>query len=499
MSKQIDPAFLALKPEALAERALQAAAAAGATYADFRLERVRAQNISLHDLALENVLDDTEIGLCVRVIADGTWGFAASTSLSAESAEAVAKRAVAVAKESAKLSSEPVELADVPVHQGSHVSSYLINPFEVALTEKIELLNGLSKPLAAAKNVDHVDFRVQQVMENKYFASLSGTRTNQQRVRILGQCTATSVDRKTGNFEKIRTCSLPEGRGWEYFTGGYDFAGELAQIPQWLAEKIEAPSVKPGAYDLIIDPSNLWLTIHESIGHATELDRALGYEANYAGTSFATTDKLDKLQYGSKLMHITGDRTVEHGLATIGYDDEGVAAQRWDIVRDGILRGYQLNRQMAAKFGWRSNGCTFADSYSHIPLQRMPNVSLQPARDDTTLEDLIGGVDNGIYIVGDNSWSIDMQRYNFQFTGQRFYAVKNGKLTGQLRDVAYQSNTLTFWNSLDGLGGPATYRLGGAMNCGKGQPGQVAAVSHGAPVARFRGVNVLNTTQEGSS
>jgi len=248
----------------------------------------------------------------------------------------------------------------------------------------------------------------------------------------------------------------------------------------------------------VIDPSNLWLTIHESIGHATELDRALGYEAAYAGTSFATLDKLGSLQYGSPVMNVTGDRVVEHGLATIGYDDEGVAAQRFDIVRDGVLVGYQLNRQMAQANDFeRSNGCAFADSAGHIPMQRMPNVSLGPAADGPSVDELIGGVERGIYIKGDRSWSIDMQRFNFQFTGQQFHRIENGRLVGQLRDVAYQATTTDFWGSMEAVGGPATYVLGGAFNCGKGQPGQVAAVSHGCPAGLFRNVNVINTKSEG--
>jgi TldD protein len=262
---------------------------------------------------------------------------------------------------------------------------------------------------------------------------------------------------------------------------------------------VKAPSVEAGRYDLVIDPSNLWLTIHESIGHATELDRALGYEAAYAGTSFATPDQLGSLRYGSPIMNVTGDRVVGHGLATIGYDDEGVATQQFDIVRDGVLVGYQLNRQMARANGMgRSNGCAFADSPGHIPLQRMANVSLQPAPDGPTTADLISGVERGIYILGDRSWSIDMQRYNFQFTGQQFFRIENGRLAGQLRDVAYQATTTNFWGSMEAVGGPETYVLGGAFNCGKGQPGQVAAVSHGCPSALFRGVNVLSTVAEGS-
>ena len=231
-------------------------------------------------------------------------------------------------------------------------------------------------------------------------------------------------------------------------------------------------------------------------------DRALGYEANYAGTSFATIDRLGALRYGSPVMHVTGDRTVEHGLATIGYDDEGVATQSWDIVNDGVLVGYQLDRPMARLHpelnDGRSNGCAYADSPGHIPIQRMANVSLQPGADDTSTEDLIGRVERGLYVVGDKSWSIDMQRFNFQFTGQRFYAIRDGQLAGQVRDAAYQATTTEFWGSMEAVGGPDTWVLGGAFNCGKAQPGQVASVSHGCPTALFRGVRILNTDDEGA-
>jgi TldD protein len=279
----------------------------------------------------------------------------------------------------------------------------------------------------------------------------------------------------------------------------WDFPAELAQMPELLAGKLAAPSIRAGRYDLVIDPSNLWLTIHESIGHATELDRALGYEAAYAGTSFATLDKCGSLQYGSPLMHVTGDRTAEHGLATIGYDDEGVATRSWDLIAGGVLTGYQLDRRMARMQGFgRSNGCAFADSPAHMPIQRMANVSLQPAAGGPSTEELIAGVEDGIYILGDKSWSIDMQRYNFQFTGQRFYQIEHGRLAGQVRDVAYQATTTDFWNSMEAVGGPQTYVLGGAFNCGKGQPGQVAPVSHGCPAVLMRGVRILNTVEEGA-
>ncbi|MGH9087238.1 MAG: TldD/PmbA family protein, partial [Acidimicrobiales bacterium] len=285
----------------------------------------------------------------------------------------------------------------------------------------------------------------------------------------------------------------------EYLEGeGWDFDAELAEMPELLAEKLAAPGVEPGEVDLVIDPTNLWLTIHESVGHATELDRALGYEAAYAGTSFATIDKLGSLRYGSELMHMTGDRTTPHGLATVAYDDEGVAGQSFDLVRDGVLVGYQLDRRMAAENGLgRSNGCAFADSPMHVPIQRMANVSLQPAGDEgPSVADLVGQVERGIYVVGDKSWSIDMQRYNFQFTGQRFVGIRDGRLVGQVRDVAYQATTPDFWGAMAAVGGQSTYLLGGAFNCGKGQPGQVAPVSHGCPAALFRGIRVLNTRHE---
>ena len=199
-------------------------------------------------------------------------------------------------------------------------------------------------------------------------------------------------------------------------------------------------------------------------------------------------------------MNVTGDRTIEHGLATTGFDDEGVETQSWDIVRDGVLVGYQLDRPMAhlkpELNDGRSNGCAFADSPGHIPIQRMANVSLQPAADGPSTEELIGRVERGLYVVGDKSWSIDMQRFNFQFTGQRFFRIEDGRLAGQVRDVAYQATTTDFWNSLEAVGGPDTWELHGAFNCGKAQPGQIAAVSHGAPTSLFRNVRILNTNDE---
>ncbi|WP_189821432.1 TldD/PmbA family protein [Streptomyces finlayi] len=504
MAHEVDQSFLELPLRALADAALARARALGAAHADFRFERVRSASWRLRDAKPSGSSDSTDLGYAMRVVHGGAWGFASGVDLSMDAAARVAGQAVAMARLSAKVikaagSDERVELAEEPVHEDrTWVSSYEINPFDVPGEEKAALLADWSGRLLRADGVAHVDASLLTVQENKFYADTAGTVTTQQRVRVHPQLTAVAVDGTSGEFDSMRTIAPPVGRGWEYLTGtGWDWNSELEEIPGLLAEKMRAPSVEAGTYDLVVDPSNLWLTIHESIGHATELDRALGYEAAYAGTSFATFDQLGKLAYGSSVMNVTGDRTVEHGLATIGYDDEGVAGQSWDLVKDGTLVGYQTDRRIAKLTGLgRSNGCAYADSPGHVPVQRMANVSLQPEPGGLSTEDLIGGVERGIYVVGDRSWSIDMQRFNFQFTGQRFYRIENGRLAGQLRDVAYQSTTTDFWGSMEKVGGPQTYVLGGAFNCGKAQPGQVAAVSHGCPSALFRGVNILNTTQE---
>jgi TldD protein len=502
---RIDPALRALPLGRLADAALGRARELGAEHADLRVERIASQSVQLRDAGVTGVVDATTVGLAVRVVVDGTWGFASHVELTPERAAATADRAVGVARALAPVARERVERADEPVHAGVEwCSEYDVDPLTVPTGDKVALLAAWSRRLLATPQVDHVEAGLVAVREAKFYADLAGTSTLQQRIRTAPGLTATTVDRAGGEFETMASLAPPTGRGWEYLTatpadGAWDWDAELARLPEWLAEKAAAPSVEPGRYDLVIDPSNLWLTIHESVGHATEYDRAIGYEAAYAGTSFATPDLLGMLRYGSECMHVTGDRTVPHGLATIGYDDDGVATTEWDLVRAGVLVGYQLDRTFAPRLGLaRSNGCAFADSPHHAPLQRMANVSLQPdPAVDRPTSDLIAGVDDGIYVVGDRSWSIDMQRSNFQFTGQRFFRIRGGRLTGQLRDVAYQAVTTEFWGSLLAVGGPSTWRLYGATNCGKAQPTQSAAVSHGCPSALFAQVNVLNTREEG--
>lgn len=497
VSKTVDADFLALPLASLTDAAITTAKSLGASHVDVRVERTRTGVLSLRDAKPETQSDETIIGIGVRVIVNGAWGFASSPDLSLETAKSLSNTAVAMAKTSKPLSTELVSLANEPAYPNkSWVSSYEIDPFTVSDSERKDRLASLSSKLLASSSVNHTSAMTMYVKEQKHYADSNGTSTTQQRVRIQTQIEAISIGEH--GFESMRTLAQPAGYGWEWMGNSiWNWDKEIDELPSLLAEKVKAPSVEPGSYDLLIHPSNLWLTIHESIGHATELDRAMGYEANYAGTSFATPEKLGKLKYGSDLMNVTGDRVTEHGLSTVGWDDEGVAAQRWDIVKDGLLVGYQLDRRIAARVNQdRSNGCAFADSPAHVPIQRMPNVSLQPNPNGPSLDELISSVEDGIYILGDKSWSIDMQRYNFQFTGQQFHRIKNGKLVGQLKDVAYQATTTDFWGAMKAVGGPSTYVLGGAFNCGKAQPGQVAAVSHGCPAAVFSKINILNTVAE---
>ncbi|RIK09937.1 MAG: peptidase C69 [Acidobacteria bacterium] len=480
----------------LADVALNTAVGGGAAYADFRLEKHRRQGIEVKERDVERLQDSSSKGYAVRLVRNGRWGFAASDDITPDGVARTATRALAMASALEELKGYDVALADEPPVTGRWSSPLQIDPFEIDVDEKIAHLIEVNRAVLAGKVAKYCNSWLDQAKELKYLVTSEGTEVAQERTRLQSnfEAVATGSD---GRLVELRSDSVPAGRGYEHIRD-FDFLAAAERHSELLAEKLAAPSVTAGKYDLVVGATNLWLTIHESIGHATELDRVLGYEANYAGTSFATLENLDQLKYGSDAVTVLADRTQEGGLSTVAWDDDGVAAQEWPLISEGILVGYQYNREIAAAEGLpRSVGCAYADSWQHMPIQRMPNVSLQPSADDTSIEDLVSGVEDGIYITGDNSWSIDMRRLNFQFTGQLYYQIKNGKIAGMLRDVAYQGNTIDFWNSCEAVGGPDTYVLGGAFNCGKGQPGQVAAVSHGAPAALFRQVNVLNTSEKG--
>lgn len=496
MTPAIDGSFTALPLHALADAALNRARALGAAHASFRLDRVRTAQTITHNGHLRGSRDSTETGLAVHVTRHGASGFAGSDELTPAAAALVAEQAVEVADACSALGNRFVDLAEEPVYSDEiWVSGSALNPLSVPESQRVAVLVEWSERLLAAAEISQVLAKLVVTQENKFYADLAGTVTTQQRIRIHPQVLVAGMESRTGRSATLRTLGPPTARGWEYLSGdGWDWDTELAELPWHLGEKLRAKPVEPGDYDLVIDPSNLWLTIHESVGHATELDRALGYEASYAGTTFATPDGLGSLRFGSPLMNVTADRTAEHGLATVGFDDEGVAAQSWNLVENGVLTGFQIDRRTARVVGaQRSNGCAFAESAAHVPLQRMPNVSLRPGPGCLSTKELITGVDAGIYLVGSDSFSIDARRDNFQFTAQRAYRVHKGRLDGQLSGVAYQARTTDFWAALNALGGEQTYRMFGADLCGKGQPMQAAATSHGCPSALFQRIHVLNT------
>lgn len=482
----------------LADVALNVARQRGASYADIRISRTLSQFISTREKRVQNVADNETFGFGVRVLVDGVWGFAASRDVSKEEIERVTDRAVSIAKANKAIQGKRISLAPVEKYPDAKYSTPIQrDPFTVPLTEKVDYLLKVNAEAAKVKGPGpiFVNSNMAFVKEEKYFASTEGSYIEQTLVRASPGFTVTSVNPQTGRFEQRSSLGTPIAKGYEVIAE-YDLVGEAPRAAEEAVQKHTAKSVEPGRKDLVLHPTNLWLTIHESVGHPTELDRVLGYEANYAGTSFATLDKLGKFQYGSKLVNITGDKTQEHALATCGWDDDGVKTTQFDIIKNGTLVSLQTVRDNAAVIGLkRSQGCSYAQNWANVAFQRMPNVCLQPAQGNQKIsaDDLIADVKDGVYIEGDGSYSIDQQRYNFQFGGQVFWEIKNGKKVGLLRDVAYQSRTPDFWNALDGLGSKEYYILGGAFSDAKGEPTQLNAVSHGCPPARFRNINIINT------
>jgi len=479
----------------LADKSISLSKQNGASYSDFRLSNFISQRISTRENVIQDISDNENYGFSVRVLVDGAWGFASSSTFNETEVARVTNLACDIAKANKIIQRRKVELVPVPPYTDEWKTPVKKNPFDVSIDEKVDFLfkiNDKAKSLGA----NYCSSFMWAVNEWKYFASSVGSYIKQEIYRIWPGFDITLINKDTGEFEQRDSLTTPIGKGYEYIEE-YDFFGDLEKAVEETKMKFSAKSVEPGKKDIILDPTNLWLTIHESCGHPAELDRALGFEANYAGTSFMTVDKLNKLHYGSEYINLVADRTQKDGLATRGYDDDGVKTTKWDIIRNGLFVGYETTREMATYIHENaSNGCAYADSWSHFPIQRMPNVSLEPGKKKLSLQDLIADTEDGIYIVGSGSWSIDMQRYNFQFTGQAFHEIKNGKIVGLLKDVAYQGNTVDFWNSCDAVCDESEYKLGGSFFCGKGEPSQLAPVSHGASPARFRKVNILNTGKE---
>ena len=495
----MDPATKELLMEAL-----NATQLAGATYADARIARYRDNQIFTREQQIINVVDQDSMGCGVRALVDGTWGFSATRTLTKAGVAAAAKEAAAIAKANRVARDKAVQLA--PAQSNPEVSwqtPHTVDPFTVAVEDKASLLlkaNAEALKVAGVKFVfSGLFFRKQE----RNYANSDGSVINQVVIQSWPLMQITAVAPDFSDFQNRGNVVPPAGRGYEY-VGECDLVGNAGKWGEEAAQKLKAKPVEVGRYDLVLDPSHLWLTIHESIAHPTELDRAMGYEANYAGTSFVAPPEqfLGKFKYGPAFMNIRGDRSQTGALATIGYDDEGVKPDDFLIIKNGVVNDYQTTREQASWLKWwydqqkvptRSHGCSYADSWSSVQFQRMPNVSLLPGEKDLKWDDLIAATDRGIAIRGDGSFSIDQQRYNAQFGGQVFYEIRGGKITGMLKDVAYQMRTPDFWNAMDMIGGKSSYQLGGSFFDGKGQPGQVNAVSHGAVPARFKQINVINT------
>jgi TldD protein len=498
----------------LADVALNAARSKGATYADIRIGRYLNQFVATREKRVQGVANTESFGVGIRVLANGCWGFAATNVVTKDAIAKAAEQAVAVAKANSKIQGESVQLAlQKGFGEVSWKTPIEINAFEVPVKDKVDLLLNVND-IALQNGASFVNSVMFAVNEQKYFASTDGSYIDQDVHRLYPSFGVTRIDRESGKFQTRSSLSSPMGMGYEYmnarpedkvagivprYKGRYDMLEDVKFAALNATEKVKAKSVEPGKYDLVLDPSHLWLTIHESVGHPTELDRVLGYEANYAGTSFLTLDKWKSknFKFGSEKVNVIADKTQVGSLGAVGYDDEGVKCKKWDIIKDGILVNYQATRDQAHIIGLtESQGCSYSQGWDDVQFQRMPNISLAAGKQKLSVDEMIKNVEKGIYIIGNGSFSIDQQRYNFQFGGQTFYEIKNGKIVGMLNDVAYQSNTQEFWNSCSAICDESDYRLGGSFNDGKGQPAQSSAVSHGSATTRFNGVNVINTARK---
>ncbi|MCH7932639.1 MAG: TldD/PmbA family protein [Gemmatimonadetes bacterium] len=484
----------------LALFAIDEAISAGAGYVDVRISRHWNESVSTREERITNVSRSESYGIGVRALVGGSWGFSATSDVSRASVAAAAREAASIARANDRIAPSETVLAPVAsVPDGRWVTPHEVDPFDVSIEEKADLLFRANAGAMRVSGVEFVNSSIGSVKESRLVATSEGSVIQQTFIRMNPSMNITAFSSDRSDFQSRGSVAEPAGRGWEYVLG-LDFPGNA---PRWAEEavmKLSAAPVDAGTWDLVLHPSNLWLTIHESIAHPTELDRTLGYEANYAGTSFIfpPEEALNDLRLGPDFMTFIGNRTEEGGCATTGWDDEGVAATSWPIIENGIFVNYQTTREQAAWIAaetgiMESLGCAYGQNWASIPFQRMPNVSLMPGEQDLSEDDVIAATDHGILVEGRGSYSIDQQRYNFQFAGQVFWEIRNGTKYRMLRDVAYQGRTPEFWNSMALLGGPATYYMGASFSDAKGQPSQLNAVSHGCPMALFRDVNILNT------
>jgi TldD protein len=474
----------------LTDRALDTATMLGAGYADARIVRRVDESIAIKSGRVEGVASGESEGLGVRVLVDGAWGFASSHILSVAEADRIAGEAVRIARASGTALREPVVLDDRPPAHGTYETPVAEDPFAVPLERKIADLLAADEAATGVKGIAFTESSYAAQREWKTFAATDGSFVEQTITHVGSAVEANAID---GDEHQRR--SFPDsGGGWQ--AAGYEYIRslDLAAQAEPLADEavalLTAPQCPAGRTTIVLDPSQLYLQVHESCGHPTELDRVFGTEASYAGTSFLTPDKLEEgFRYGSDLITIVADATVPGGMGTFGWDDEGVVAQAVPLVKDGIFVGYLSSRETAPRIGRHSGGAMRADGWNRIPLIRMTNINLLP-QPGMSLEEIVADTDDGLYLASNRSWSIDDRRLNFQFATEVAYEIKGGKKGRLFKNPTYTGITYEFWRSCDAVGDERSYVMLGTPNCGKGEPGQVGHVGHAVPGARFRDVQV---------
>lgn len=473
----------------LTDEALNIAQTLGAEYADIRIENSKSESITVKNGQLEDITASEGQGFGVRVLKNGSWGFAASFMISNEEIQKVTKKAIKIAEASSLVQGKRVKLAPVKAVEDSYVSKVIIDPFKYPLEKKLELLFNadsiMRKNNAIKLSKSSLDF----YNSKKIFASTEGSYINQDITETGGAIIATAI--KEG---EVQHRSYPNSHRGDFANAGYEFvdemdlAGHAERVASEAQQLLSAKQCPSGEMDIILDGSQLALQVHESCGHPTELDRVLGMEASYAGTSFLTMDKLNKFKYGSEIINIYADATIPGALGSFAYDDEGVPAQRSEIIKNGLFVGYLTSRETAPVIGKEPNGTMRADGWINFPLIRMTNINLAPG--DVEIEELFEGINQGIYMETNSSWSIDDKRLNFQFATEIGWEIKNGKKTQMLKNCNYNGITYKFWDSCDAIANQKFWKVWGLPNCGKGEPSQIAHVAHGTSPARFRKVKV---------
>lgn len=480
--------------------AMDVARSEGADYADGRVIRTQFEAVGAREQMITQVQSTDSYGINVRALVGGSWGFAATQIFTRDAVANIAREAVAIARANNEVAPSTTVLAPVDIFPDADwVTPHSIDPFTIPIEDKAALLLRVNEEALRVNNIRFSSSSILSVKEERLLATTEGSVVRQTLMRINPSINITAISPDGSDFQSRSAVVEPAGRGYEYVMG-LELAANAQGWAEEAAMKLDAPGVEPGKWDLVLHPSNLWLTIHENIGHPTELDRALGFEANYAGTSFIypPEDVIGKLKMGPEFLQFEGNRTEFGGCATTGWDDEGVPAEAWPIIKDGIFVDYQTTREQAAWISQhtgidRSHGCSYGQNWESMPFQRMPNVSMLPGEENLSEDDVIAATERGILVEGRGSYSIDQQRYNIQFGGQVFWEIRNGRKYQMLRDVAYVGRTPEFWNSLDVIGGPQTYFLGASFGDAKGQPIQVNAVSHGCPISLFRDIDIINT------